>query len=139
MTCAVAMVMGHPYCYERVRSESDKYTKVSVEGKFLAWWERYFRDEGFQIAYRPFADLYNLPNVGGSIVGLLGMDFRHLRRSHIVAVDELGIIDPADNSPAHISIESYVLSRIEDGAVSTVSFWRSVFSTQTLQDNVGSL
>jgi len=35
----------------------------------------------------------------------------------IVAVDELGIIDPADNMPSHIGIPEYVLDRISQGAV----------------------
>ncbi len=115
--CVIAMVMGHPYSYERVLSDSDKYPKISEEGKFYAWWETYLTDEGFQIAYRPFLELYNLPRFSGRIVGLLGFDMPCIKFSHIVAVDELGIIDPADNMPSHTGIPEYVLGRISQGAV----------------------
>lgn len=107
--------MGQPYSYERVLKDSDKYAKVSENGKFYAWWERYLRDEGFEIVYRPFLDLYSLPQFGGRVVGLLGMDIPHMIKAHIVAVDELGVIDPADNAPNHVAIEEYVLSRKTQG------------------------
>jgi hypothetical protein len=82
---------GPPYTYERVLADSGKYQAVSSEYKFLAWWECYLRDEGFHAVYRPFLDLHALPQFAGEVVGLLGMDIPHLRRSHIVAVDEFGI------------------------------------------------
>lgn len=109
------MVMGHPYSYERVLSDSGKYVKVSETGKFFAWWEPYLRDEGFRAVYRPFLDLYALPRFGGRVVGLLGMDLPHMKMGHIVAVDELGVIDPADNAPDHMEIEEYVVSRKAQG------------------------
>jgi hypothetical protein len=115
--CAVAMVMGHPYSYERVLSDSDKYQKTSKDGKFNAWWELYLRDEGFLAEYRPFMDLYNLPRFGGRVVGLLMFDIHHIKYSHIVAVDELGVIDPADNMSSHTEIAEYVLGRRNQGAV----------------------
>jgi hypothetical protein len=108
--CAVAMVMGFPYSYERVLSDSDKYPKISEEGKFCAWWETHLQDEGFLTEYRSFLDLYSLPKCGGRVVGLLMFDIPHIEYSHIVAVDELGVIDPADNMPPHTDIAEYVLS-----------------------------
>jgi len=111
----VAMVMGHPYSYERVLKDSDKYAKVSEDGKFLGWWEPYLKDEGFLLCYRPFLDLYELPQFSGRVVGLLGMHIPHINMRHIVAVDELGIIDPADNAPDHIEISEYILSRKKQG------------------------
>ena len=117
VTCVLAMVMGPPYNYERVQADSDKYSKTSFDGQFLAWWEKYLREEGFQTAYRPFVDLYSISQFGGSVVGLLGIDFPHLKKSHVVAVDELGVVDPANNAPAHVPIQQYVLGRIPDGAV----------------------
>jgi hypothetical protein len=117
VTCLVAMVMGPPYSYERVQADSGKYSKIASNGKFLAWWEGYLQEEGFQAVYRPFLDLYSLPNFDGSVVGLLGLDIPHLNKGHVVAVDELGVIDPADNAPAHIAIQDYILSRLRDGAV----------------------
>jgi hypothetical protein len=110
------MVMAGPYTYERVLDDSSKYAKVSEDGKFFAWWEPYLRDEGFRTAYRPFLDLYSLPQFEGCVVGLLGMDLPHLNAGHIVAVDELGIVDPANNAPDHSDIAEYVLSHRSQGA-----------------------
>ncbi len=86
--CVVAMVMAHPYTNERVLNDSIKYAKVSDDGKFYAWWEPYIRDEGFRTVYRPFLDVYELPQFAGRVVGLLGMDLPPLKAGHIVAVDE---------------------------------------------------
>ncbi len=117
IVCAVAMVMGHPYDYKRILRDSINYSAISADGKFLPWWEGYLRDEGFQITYRRFLDLYELPRFKGRVVGLLHMNIPYLRAGHIVAVDELGIVDPADGAKDHIDIQDYVLSRLEDGFV----------------------
>lgn len=114
--CVVAMVMAPPYTYERVLNDSLKYAKVSEDGKFYAWWEPYLREEGFRATYRPFLDLYALPQFEGRVAALLGMDLPHESAGHIVAVDELGIIDPANNAPDHMEIAEYVLSRKSQGA-----------------------
>src|SRR6202041_2665818 len=71
--CAIAMVMGPPYSYERVLADSVKYPRISSEGKFSAWWETYFQDEGFEGMYCRFDGLYALGEHGGVIVGMLGM------------------------------------------------------------------
>lgn len=115
--CAVAMVMGSPYSYERVLADSIKYEKISSEGKFIAWWEPYIHDEGYQGMYCRFDGLHALWQYGGTVLGMLGMDIPHLKRGHIVAVDEFGVVDPADNAPDHVSIEDYVRNRIQDGVV----------------------
>lgn len=113
--CVAAMAMGAPYSYERVLQDSQNYDKVSPNGKFYAWWEVYLRDEGFRGCYRPFLDLYQLPRFSGRVVGLLGMDIPHLQAGHIVCVDEIGIIDPANGAPDHIPIAEYVLERRAQG------------------------
>jgi hypothetical protein len=115
--CVAAMAMGHPYTYERVLRDSDKYPKVLENGKYHAWWELYLRDEGFRACYRPFLDLYQLPRFYGRVVGLLGMDIPHIQWGHIVCVDEIGIIDPADGAPDHIDIGQYVLDRRAQGVI----------------------
>ncbi|HTU44873.1 MAG TPA: hypothetical protein VMF91_07415 [Bryobacteraceae bacterium] len=115
--CAVAMVMGPPYSYERVAADSDKYPKTSVEGKFPAWWETYLVEEGFDACYCRFNGLYALRNYTGAVVGLLGMDIPHLNRGHVVAVDEVGVVDPADNAPDHVALADYIASRLPDGIV----------------------
>jgi hypothetical protein len=45
------------------------------------------------------------------------MDIPSLKKSHIVAVDENGVVDPADNAPAHVELGDYVFSRLADGVV----------------------
>jgi hypothetical protein len=119
--CVLAMVMGWPYSYERVLRDSEKYLK-EVDGKFLGWWDYYLADEGFQIVLRPFSDLYELPRFAGKVVGLLNLSFPHLQQGHIVAVDEMGVVDPADGSPDHINIARYVRDRTAQGARFDASF-----------------
>lgn len=115
--CVVAMVMGHPYSYERVQKDSMKYAKVLPDGNFNPWWESYLRDKGFEPVCRPFRDLYCLPHFGGSVVGLLGMNIPHIKWGHIVAVDELGVIDAADGAPEHMEVAEYIFSRKAQGFV----------------------
>jgi hypothetical protein len=45
------------------------------------------------------------------------MNIPHVGMGHIVAVNEFGVIDPADNAPNHISLKGYILGRIPDGVV----------------------
>jgi hypothetical protein len=65
--CVLAMGMGGPYDYERVLRDSAKYQATAGNGKFLAWWERYLADEGFQGVYRPFADLCKLRELSATL------------------------------------------------------------------------
>jgi hypothetical protein len=115
--CTVAMVMGHPYSYERVLAETVRYPKTSADGTFYAWWETYFRDEGFDSTYCHFDGLRALGMYGGDVVRMLGMDIPHLNRGHIVAVDEIGAVDPADNAPDHLPLDHYVWNRKQDGVI----------------------
>ena len=112
--CVTAMVTG--LSYEQVVADSARYETVSPEGKFYAWWEPYLRDLGFRFAYRPFMDLYKLQAFRGSTVGILGLSFPHLKAGHVVAVDEIGVIDPADGGLEHMTIQEHILSRRRDGA-----------------------
>lgn len=115
--CTLAMVMGPPYSYERVLADSAKYPKLSPEGKFLGWWETYLVEEGFEGMYCQFDGLHSLKDYGGAILGMLAMDIPHLKSTHVVAVDELGVVDPADHAPDHVALSDYVQSRIPDGVV----------------------
>jgi hypothetical protein len=121
--CTVAMVMGPPYSYERVLADSNRYPKVSSDGKFLSWWESYFYDEGYEGMYCRFDGIYALKDYGGTIVGMLGMDLPHLKMMHIVAVDEIGVVDPADNAPDHVPLGEYLQNRAQDGAIFHNQFW----------------
>ncbi|MGH7084038.1 MAG: hypothetical protein ACREFN_03510 [Acetobacteraceae bacterium] len=115
--CAVAMVMDSPYTYERVLKDSEDYPRRSRNGKFLPWWDGYLAHEGFESAYCHLGGLYKLHEYGGSVVGLLGMTFPHLKAAHIVAVDELGVLDPANNALEHVPIQHYLSNRTFDGAL----------------------
>jgi hypothetical protein len=115
--CTVAMVMGPPYSYECVLADGTKYSKISSDGKFSAWWETYFSDEGFEGFYCYFGGPDALGQYGGAVVGMVGMDIPHLNRGHIVAVDEFGLVDPADNAPNHVPLDRYVWNRRQDGVV----------------------
>jgi hypothetical protein len=115
--CVVAMVMGSPYTYERVLHDSHKYPKVSSDGKFPEWWATYLHDEGFDACYCRFNGLHALPDFRGNVLGMLAMDIPHLKAAHIVAVDEIGVVDPADNASDHIPLLEYVLNRVNGGAV----------------------
>jgi hypothetical protein len=111
------MVIGPPYTYERVLQDSRSYPKFAADGTFPAWWETYLHDEGFETHYCHFNGLYALAKCGGNTRGILGMDIPHLNAGHIVAVDEIGVVDPADNAPNHISIPAYVLGRLNDAVI----------------------
>ena len=128
--CTVAMVMGFPYTYERVLSDSDRYPKVGSDGKFPAWWETYLHDEGFESIYCHFDGLNALNQYRGAVLGILGMDIPHLRSGHLVAVDEFGVIDPADNAPNHVNLTEYVVNRGRDGVVFHQE-WLAVKKTST--------
>lgn len=79
VVCTVAMAMGRPYAYERMLSDSQRYEEVSPDGKFLAWWELYLRDEGFECLYCGFEGLFALRKHGSGLVEILGMDVPHLK------------------------------------------------------------
>ena len=89
--CTIAMVMDQPYTYERVLRDSVTFPITAAGGKFLAWSETYLLREGFETAYRPFADLYRLPGANRNVRGILGIDprlSRGLRRAAQVSVDQ---------------------------------------------------
>ncbi len=115
--CAVAMVMGPPYSYERVEEDSARYAQRSPEGKFLEWWVPYLRDARFAVRFSSLGDLPVFGQCRGTVVGLLGMTIPHLRMRHVVAVDELGIVDPANGFPDHMRLGEYIRCRVQDGLV----------------------
>ena len=96
----IGALLGEAYRYERVLEDSRRYPRINADGKFSAWWETYFHtSRPAPAGVRAFNCLYALPDSGGSILGMLGMDIPRLKMAHIVAVDEFGVVDPADNAP----------------------------------------
>jgi len=116
------MVMGSPYSYEKVLKDSNKYPKADANG-FIAWWETYLIDEGFRLDCWQWSDsdLHSFSRAIAQLreeaVGYLTMNIPHKEKRHIVAVDRMGIIDPADDAPPHESVERYIVSRRLQGAV----------------------
>ncbi len=96
------MVLG--YTYDRVKA--DRAEVAQFDDK-TAWWERYLWDAGYTNFYRPVADVGVVLAAGTSLVGLLVMQNRDLRAAHIVAVDEVGVLDPSDGFPEHVAWSTY--------------------------------
>lgn len=97
--------------------DSRKYPRTTPDGRFPAWWENYLRDEGFDSCLCSLNGLHALADYGGNVLGILRMDIPSLRAAHVVAVDEIGVVDPADNAPDHVPLLAYVLNRANDGVV----------------------
>jgi hypothetical protein len=109
----VATVMGASYTYETVSRDQLRYPNVSAEGLYFSWWETYLRDEGFPNEYHMLADL-NPAVRAGTVVGIvmlapIGGD----NIGHVIAVDELGCINPATNWPERISTLDELLAEYE--------------------------
>jgi hypothetical protein len=115
--CVIAMVMGPPYNYDRVQADSQKYPKLGSDGRFHAWWELYLREEQFEYIRVASPQLPLLSTMNGRAVGIVSMDIPALRQSHVVAIDELGIVDPADNAPDHVELFEYMAHREAQGCV----------------------
>ena len=110
VVAVVATVMGHPYTHERVSEDQNRYPKVSSEGLHFSWWETYLRDEGFPNEYHSLADLFPAARAG-RIVGIVMLSpLAGGNRGHLIAVDELGCINPATNWPERISTLDELLS-----------------------------
>lgn len=100
--CAVAMVLG--CAYERV--EADRATLTQFDDK-TAWWEHYLLDAGCPNVYRPLAEIGALLVADTPMVGLLAMESRRLQAGHVVALDQVGVLDPSDGFPEHMSWSKY--------------------------------
>ena len=94
--------MGPPYTYERVSKDQNRYSKVSAEGLHFSWWETYLRDEGFPNQYHSLPDLSPAVQAGEIVVIVMLAPVIAGNRGHLIAVDELGCINPATNWPKRI-------------------------------------
>lgn len=97
---AVSTVMGPPYTYERVLADNPHYATISETGMYFAWWEKYLWDAGFPNRYYPISCLHFTKRP--DIVGLLMLCPTKGKIGHVVAVDELGVINPALHWPERL-------------------------------------
>jgi hypothetical protein len=115
--CVLAMVMGPPYTYERVVQDSKKYQWTDKEGRSLAWWIDYLKEEGFEIEQRPLSDLKlfsDLASLPGDSRAMLVFQIPHMKMGHIVAIDRFGVIDPQDHPAEYTSVDDFrFIFRIE--------------------------
>jgi hypothetical protein len=65
---------------------------------------------------------YDLWKEDGRTVGILGMTIPHIKRRHVAAVDQAGVIDPADGSPDRVHLADYIESRLPQGFVFDTEF-----------------
>jgi hypothetical protein len=121
--CVAAMVMGSPYNYERVLKDSSKYQKVDTNGKYIPWWETYLMDEGFNLHHWRWSesDLNAISTFISRLreeaAGILTMNLPGVQRRHIVAVDSMGVVDPAVGAPPHESLDRYISERKSQGVI----------------------
>ena len=120
VTCVVAMVTGYPY--EHVLEDSKRYPQQTSDGKYYEWWVDYFQHQRLKVEFRPFMGAYDLWKEADRAVGILGMTIPHLKRRHVAAVDQAGVVDPADGCPDHIHLADYIQSRLPQGVVFDTEF-----------------
>jgi hypothetical protein len=130
LICVLAMVMGPPYTYERVSRDSQKYRHTDDQGRFVAWFADYLRDEGFEAEHRPISDLRTFSDLASLPEGrraMLVFRMPHLKINHVVAIDHRGIIDPQrdDNSSNYQTVEEFrEIFGIEGWQLPYPNFWR---------------
>lgn len=96
--CTIAVtasVMGPPYTYERVLEDNPGYAHDKS-----AWWETYLWKAGFANRYYPISCLHFTQRE--DIVGILTLLPIQRQIGHVVAIDELGIINPAMRWPERL-------------------------------------
>jgi len=127
VVCVLAMVMGRPYTYERVLQDSKKYPKTNAAGQTIAWWKDYLSDEGIEVEMRPlsdpksFSDLASLPEDSRA---MLVFEIPHMKIGHIVAIDQLGVIDPQDHPAEYRSVDDFCgIFRVKGWRLYSAHFW----------------
>jgi hypothetical protein len=125
--CAVAMVMGPPYTYERVAKDSRKYPMTDAEGRGLPWWKDYMTEEGFEIKHvelkdsKRFSDFQSLP--AGSRALLVFQV--HMKMGHVVAIDKDGVIDPEERPATYRSVDDFCsIFKTERWKLYSRHFWQ---------------
>ena len=101
--CATAMVLDYPY--ERVdEARSGAYLRYAASS---SWWEHYLEDEGYHTEYLTLDQLDLVMTQGSNMAGLLHMQNHEISGGHLVAIDEIGVLDPASRFPDHVSWQLY--------------------------------
>jgi len=125
--CSVAMVMGTPYSYERVSLDATRFPKADERGYALAWWKDYLEQEGFEVVHQQFEDARRFSDLAALPEGcraLLVYQIPHLRIGHIVAIDEIGLIDPMDRPARYVSVAEFSETfRIEGWRLFSPHYW----------------
>jgi len=99
----MATVMGPPFTYEEVLDARRRYPMFTREGLVSAWWETYLKDCGFGCEYKPTQVLVATVR-GNDEVGILMLaPIRRYQNGHMVAVDEMGFINPSTGWPDRIA------------------------------------
>src|ERR1700730_109030 len=111
--CTTAMVLGFPY--ERV--VQDRMQRYGELDDKAAWWEWYFVDEGWRIAYLPLRKRAVVEAVGSLTLGVLRLDHPQIRMAHVAVLDELGVVDPADGFPEHMPFGTWAAVKRSQGFV----------------------
>jgi hypothetical protein len=120
LICVLAMIMGPLFPYERIVQDAQNYgyRNRDANGKFTDWWRTYFYDNGIdRVDYAPISAFHVLKYWKGKVVGMWTAQIPSSKVGHVVAVDEIGVVDPADGSPAHVPTTEYLLNRTREGFV----------------------
>jgi hypothetical protein len=108
--CTAAMVLS--YSYERVVEDRRRYSQLDDKS---GWWEWYFRDEGRWVEYVPLKERGVIQASGSNDLGVLVMTHPTLRVGHVVVMDELGVIDPADGFAEHLAFVRWKALKMSQG------------------------
>jgi hypothetical protein len=111
--CVAAMVLS--YSYERVLE--DRRRRYPQLDNKTAWWEWYFQDEGRVVDYLPLAQLQVVQVKDSAVIGVLMANNPAIEKGHVVVVDEVGVVDPADGCPDHLMFARWASLKVTQGFV----------------------
>lgn len=103
------------YRYERVLE--DRQQRFPQFDNKTSWWEWYFLDEGRQIEYLPLQARDLIQDHDSNVLGVIGLKHHGHAMGHIVVLDELGVVDPAEGFPDHMSFADWRVAKLSQGFV----------------------
>jgi hypothetical protein len=83
----------------------------------MSWWTEYLLEQGHPYEYRPLSDIYLVQTAGATVVGLIVLQNYWIQVAHIVAIDEMGVLDPSDGLPDHMAWSTYYNQRQRQGFI----------------------